>query len=311
MEQSSERKAFKATIMKVAGGIVLWQMSILLFNTMLSVILYSMDGVEPSVKTGITLFCLAGFQIFAMLPLVGKLSGVSPLSCWMGRLDTCTLGLSFPVMFTAGAIGAFIIDMGIINLLSFLGLPPAIDTVMDFTGPLSGTIMLTVYAVLLAPLMEEVLLRGLLLRALAPYGKGFAIVLTALLFTGIHANFAQFVSPFLFGLVLAYVTLETGSIKVAFILHALNNAVATGWSMVFPYSATIALVGKIATYAVLGLIGMVILIKKRHRIYAVLHTRQEGFIPIEHRAKTVLCNPFILLFLAYVIMMLVSSVRMA
>ena len=91
---------------------------------------------------------------------------------------------------------------------------------------LSGvdTFSMFLYAGLLAPVAEEILFRGLILRNLLPYGKKVAIFVSALLFGLYHGNIVQ--SPFAFavGLVLGYVAVEY-SIVWAMALHMFNNLI--------------------------------------------------------------------------------------
>ena len=75
-----------------------------------------------------------------------------------------------------------------------------------------------------APIAEEILFRGLVLRTLRPYGKRFAIILSAFLFGIYHGNLLQTPFAFLVGLVLGYVALEY-SIAWAMVLHMINNLV--------------------------------------------------------------------------------------
>ena len=75
-----------------------------------------------------------------------------------------------------------------------------------------------------APVAEEILFRGLILRKLQPYGKRFAIVLSALLFGIFHGNLVQIPYAFLVGLVLGYVAMEH-NILWAMVLHMFNNLV--------------------------------------------------------------------------------------
>ena len=89
----------------------------------------------------------------------------------------------------------------------------------SFTG---DSISMFLYMGLLAPIAEEILFRGLLLRMLRPYGKRFAILSTAFLFGIFHGNIIQSPYAFLVGLVLGYVALEY-SIGWSMVLHTINN----------------------------------------------------------------------------------------
>ena len=72
-------------------------------------------------------------------------------------------------------------------------------------------------------LAEEFLFRGCVLSNLLPYGKTGAIVFSALLFSLMHGNFAQFLYTFVAGLVLGIVYIETGSIWTPTFIHLFNN----------------------------------------------------------------------------------------
>lgn len=75
-----------------------------------------------------------------------------------------------------------------------------------------------------APIAEEVLFRGLILRSMEPYGKKFAIFASALLFGLYHCNIIQIPFAFGVGLILGYVTVEYNMIW-AIVLHMFNNLI--------------------------------------------------------------------------------------
>ena len=95
---------------------------------------------------------------------------------------------------------------------------------MEAASGIGDTVSMFLYGCLFAPIFEEILFRGFILRSLAPYGKKFAVFGSAFLFGIFHANIIQ--SPFAFavGLVLGYVTVEY-SMGWAVVLHMFNNLV--------------------------------------------------------------------------------------
>lgn len=107
-------------------------------------------------------------------------------------------------------------------LLNLIGLSGrgALDTV---TGA-PDTVSMFLYVSLFAPLFEEVLFRGLILRNLLPYGKKFAIMGSAFLFGIFHGNLSQSLFAFVVGLVLGYAAAEY-SLGWAVLLHFINNFV--------------------------------------------------------------------------------------
>lgn len=98
-------------------------------------------------------------------------------------------------------------------------------TVALEAATMTGTsVSMFLYITILGPVSEELLFRGLLLRLLKPYGKQFAILVSALLFGLYHGNVVQIPFTFLVGIVLGYVTVEY-SIIWAMVLHIFNNLV--------------------------------------------------------------------------------------
>lgn len=92
------------------------------------------------------------------------------------------------------------------------------------SGTAETSVSLALYTAVAAPVTEELLFRGAVLRSLQPYGKRFAIFCSALLFGLVHQNLTQTPFAFGFGLLAGYVAVEY-SILWSMSLHILNNAV--------------------------------------------------------------------------------------
>ena len=83
-----------------------------------------------------------------------------------------------------------------------------------------------VLVVIIAPLTEELLFRGLILRGfLSRYSEKKAILASALLFGAFHMNPWQFLGATIIGVLLAWLYVRTGSLLPCLFAHALNNAV--------------------------------------------------------------------------------------
>lgn len=99
---------------------------------------------------------------------------------------------------------------------------------LDFVNQSIGTggwsILMTV---VLAPIMEETLFRGLIQGAITERdGATRGILLSALLFGVIHVIPQQVINAFLIGIILGYIYFRTRSLITVMLLHALNNGVA-------------------------------------------------------------------------------------
>lgn len=79
----------------------------------------------------------------------------------------------------------------------------------------------------MAPLFEEWLCRGLILRGLFQKSSPLtAIVVSALIFAVIHMNPWQAIPAFCLGLLFGYVYYKTGSLKLTILMHCVNNTMA-------------------------------------------------------------------------------------
>ena len=100
----------------------------------------------------------------------------------------------------------------------------SVMTVLESVSGDSDTFSMFLYSAILAPIAEEVLFRGYVLRSLRPFGKRFAIWGSAILFGLFHGNLLQTPYAILMGLLFGYVTVEY-SIGWAVLLHMFNNLV--------------------------------------------------------------------------------------
>ncbi|MBR4775186.1 MAG: CPBP family intramembrane metalloprotease [Bacteroidales bacterium] len=89
-------------------------------------------------------------------------------------------------------------------------------------GPLWSSFLL---AAIFAPVFEEWLCRGMVLRGfLTKMKPAWAIVTSALFFGLIHVHPQQALNAFLIGLVMGYVYYKTGSLWLTMLIHFVNNA---------------------------------------------------------------------------------------
>ena len=83
-------------------------------------------------------------------------------------------------------------------------------------------------------LCEEFALRCCSLGLLKKYGKAFGVVTVSLVFGVLHGNVIQLVFAALVGIILGYVTVKTGSVIPAVLIHAFNNGMSvTGEVLVY------------------------------------------------------------------------------
>ena len=113
-----------------------------------------------------------------------------------------------------------------------------------------------------APIFEEWLCRGMVLRGLLTKMKPvWAIVISALFFALIHGNPWQALNAFLIGLVMGYVYFKTGSLLLTMLIHFVNNGSAVIMSNIDSlkdYDYMIDMLGK-STYAIVFAVSCVVL----------------------------------------------------
>lgn len=105
-------------------------------------------------------------------------------------------------------------------LIAF-GLSSAADSVTQLIG--DNIIPYLLYAVIGAPVLEELACRKLLLDRLRVFGELPAAFVTALIFGLFHGNSGQFFLAFNLGLLFAVVYMKTGKIVYTMLLHAAIN----------------------------------------------------------------------------------------
>jgi len=87
---------------------------------------------------------------------------------------------------------------------------------------------------ILAPLLEEILVRGLVLKGyLENYTPNKAIIASAVFFGAIHMNPWQFIAGFISGLFLGYLYYKTKSLIPSMFVHFMNNSLSVVFSFYF------------------------------------------------------------------------------
>ena len=93
---------------------------------------------------------------------------------------------------------------------------------------------------ILAPLAEEVVFRGAILRILlgimSKKNHWVAIIISAAIFGVVHANLAQFINALLMGLLLGWMYYRTKSLVPGILLHWVNNTMAYVLANIMPQS---------------------------------------------------------------------------
>lgn len=126
--------------------------------------------------------------------------------------------ISFGAMYTGNLIGT--VFTGIVsNILGY----EVENTLVSILGSGPSVALILVYMVILAPILEELFFRKILIDRMLPYGEKISIFVSALLFGLFHGNFNQFFYATILGLILGFIYCKTGDIKHTIYLHMTIN----------------------------------------------------------------------------------------
>ncbi|EEI86308.1 CAAX amino terminal protease family protein [Anaerococcus lactolyticus ATCC 51172] len=218
-------------------------MAFVIINVIIDVITgASVPGIIANIKDGDML--KAGDYIIYGL-LIGQLIKLTILYFYIGKRDNIyrnELGrryienekISNPLIFVGIGFGT----LGFGNILENIIMKALegsklvndalelLEKAFRAKGPVDG-IFILIAVIIGAPLVEELLFRGVLFEELRKeISLKVTIFLTALVFGIYHFNILQSSNAFFLGLVLAYVYYKTRSIKASIIVHATNNMIA-------------------------------------------------------------------------------------
>lgn len=203
---------------------------IMLVDAFMQAFAAAASGQEPDIEQ-MTSAMIAnsawGYFIAIGAGLLGLLLWKKPKFCfgtiWKpGRKMTVGSFFAVFVIFTSAQLAAQLMYMLLEFLFNLGGL--SIVQSMEAAGGSAESLSMFLYMGLGAPIFEEIVFRGAVLRSMEPYGKKFAIFASALLFGLYHGNIVQIPFAFAVGLVLGYVTVEY-NIGWAMLLHLFNNLI--------------------------------------------------------------------------------------
>ena len=229
-----EHEFIRSVPMGLLGAVGIFFLTLLL-ESVFGGVFYSLSYYgfkdQPLVSSIVINLGLWATKIFVLLSLfkltvrIGETDTPSPFKNWvkshqLKRFVLMTVALVF--FFRMGydsLIGNRIVD--------YFGISQDLRESFDliFGAPLLGML----YIIIIAPVFEEILYRGIIFGGLRRKGQSFVFsaYLSALLFGLMHMNVSQGINAFVLGLLVAYVYEQTGNLKISIGLHLLNNLYVT------------------------------------------------------------------------------------
>ena len=169
----------------------------------------------------------------------------------------------------------------------------------------AAVILEMAYIVIVAPLVEEIVYRGMILGALSKYGEIPAIVFSALCFGLMHGNIPQATAAFATGLAYASLAASSHSIMPSLAVHSLNNLIViiptVGKALDISHVSTVVAVLDV----IIAVLGVYILFTRysyfKHKRNDVINGRGETF-------KVIITNPVMIVYLLILIVTMIDKI---
>ncbi|MEG1001396.1 MAG: CPBP family intramembrane glutamic endopeptidase [Cellulosilyticaceae bacterium] len=275
-----EKSQFKKRINKLAGTLIKYEVIVILLNVILisRILIQNFHKTEAEQAALVEKLNVSGVIMivsvcFGMLviayyckkqSLVNDMIGTNKM---MNKSSFTKILFCFIALQPVFSIIAFFMEEGF-NLFGY-----TLESQIASSTSISLTFSMFLYAAFLGPIVEEIIYRGAVLQTLKQYGKGFAIIISALLFGASHMNLTQGLFAFGVGLILGYVAIEY-SLRWAIVIHIVNN---------FIFSDVLGMIGEylgepvgdilISFVLVIFFIGGVVVVY-RHRIDIMDYIRE-------------------------------------
>ena len=219
----------QATLLIAGGFVVLGELVVPLLLVPLLQGLLSPLAAEPALQQGLLVIALyLGLMAAPLLLLWSQLRphGQPPAGGWL-QWHWRPLGSAL-----RRALAQLLMVLPLVALVSWLlerlvgdpgGSNPLLELVLNSANPLA-LLCFALTAMVLAPLFEETLFRGVLLPVLAERWGGFAAVLISALVFGIaHLSLGELPPLFVLGLGLGWLRLQSGRLGASVLMHGLWN----------------------------------------------------------------------------------------
>lgn len=236
----ARRRWLRGTVTRHAGLIFAYQGVFMGVNVLASFVIGIILGLSGAAGRGtLTAESLSAVLVqltgvIMLLTVLGGMGFILPMrrrmifrrDFWLGepghaRMKPSWL-LTFIILVMAIQTAIVLIQLGFSMFGTTLQSPTS-----DNISEASTNIWMWLYVGLAAPVAEELVFRGVLMRGLKPLGRNFAIVTSALMFGLFHDDVVQGLFAFGCGLLFGFVAMEY-SLVWSIVLHVFNNAVLGG-----------------------------------------------------------------------------------
>jgi membrane protease YdiL (CAAX protease family) len=210
-----------------------WFLGIYLLQSVVVTLTGPLEGERGAFRTNVT-FCAGAAVTIVVIFAVARVRFARGLKGFGFRLRTVPrdLGVAFVSLWAVWPLVLAMIVLTTAVGRAFRGqnfeMPQhrELELMAEFPGVFLR-ILIIFLAVVIAPLLEEVLFRGLLQTVIRSYvGRPWpAVIVTSILFAMVHENLEHWPALFVLGMGLGYVYEKSGSLFQPIFMHALFNGV--------------------------------------------------------------------------------------
>ena len=202
----------------------------------------------------------------------------APTYVWIDKPHFGKLG-AFP-LFVLLAVAVWALSIVTEPLVSWIPMPDFIQEAFNAAFDASKPVDLIVSTAILAPICEELLCRGNMMRGiLVQKGVVKAILWSAFIFALIHFNPWQAIPAFILGCFFGWIYYKTHSIWACIFMHFVNNATSAALTLLFPeigVNETLSSVMGKGTYAIVYFSALAVLCAIIYLLYKKLDNHDEA-----------------------------------
>ena len=257
-----------------------------------------LTGVEYLIYMGVPV--LVGWRMFRRHGV-----NVLPAAKTDGSLGVGLVLLGFGMMTAANFIGSLVLSFFSMFEVEAAELPAMQD------GSVAAMWLNVLVIGVFPALLEELLFRGVVLQGLRPAGDRAALVFSALMFGLMHGTLEQIPFAFVLGLVFGYIVIKTGNILWTMGLHAANNSLAVMMEYwLFDMSDEEANKFYFLFFAVetlLGVIGMAVLMMRRHPRVPPVGDRASSWLTKKQRRRALFRPGTVIAFIVIMALLTLGS----
>ncbi len=141
-----------------------------------------------------------------------------------------------------------------------------------------ATLIFILAHVIIAPILEELLFRGLILERLRRYGDVFSVLTSAMMFSLLHSSLQSFPSAFVSGIIFGLIAIWTGSFLAPTIIHALNNALSVLLILISAKAtsaaADLVFIGAVGAFVIISVCAIFIILKTKPDTFSLVFSGQ-------------------------------------